>query len=751
VADNLGLPIVGAGDEDFTERQLRGRDRFSWTDHLRLALLMLPFGHMFFEQVYRYDEAPAVPDPQARAAAAAHDLEGQRRPRRRPGLDRAVRHRLGGRRAAPLPVNRLVAYVLEREGGNWLGQSLLRSAYKNWLLKDRALRTWSTSIDRNGIGIPDYEAAENETSSTPASRSPPTCAPATTPASPAQRRKLNLLGVRARCPTSRSSCLPRLPDRPVRARPLPQPRRPDQRPGRVLQPRLVLADTFHLGLDAVAELLATAGNAHVVEDLVDINFGPDESRTAAGLRPDRHPPDRARPRPRGRRPRPRTPTSSSSCAPSPASGGRVTRTTRADRHPEPHASALASALGAQQRRALAATAAPPTGETATTAELWLYGVVGGYWFGFNDKTVADQLRGLNVDQITVRLNSPAATPSRASRSATCFRNHKANVTVVVDGLAASAASIIAIAGDEVVMSPGSQMMIHDPWFFTMGNAKELRQDADFLDKQGANMAGVYACRAGGTAEEWRAAMTAEPDGTWYTADEAVDAKLADRVGTVVAVGAAPEPPPRTDLDDEGDDMAAAPPGTSRSSSPRRARRLERARPQAPDRVRGRVTPTPKEVLPWRSATSRSPPCGRSSASPRTRTRPPSWRPLDEALDERAEPPPATPPEIPEGTWSSRPPSSRTSRPPPPWPPPRPRACTTRSATVPRQRAGQVPAHQPRRLGGRVRPRRGRRPRPLRRRRPVLIPTTELGHGDQPEATADDELYALVFGDEKKGA
>jgi hypothetical protein len=55
VATNLGLPIVGAEDEDFTE-QLRGRDRFSWPDHKRLACLMLPFGHSYFEQVYRYDE-----------------------------------------------------------------------------------------------------------------------------------------------------------------------------------------------------------------------------------------------------------------------------------------------------------------------------------------------------------------------------------------------------------------------------------------------------------------------------------------------------------------------------------------------------------------------------------------------------------------------------------------------------------------------------------------------------------------------
>lgn len=212
-----------------------------------------------------------------------------------------------------------------------------------------------------------------------------------------------------------------------------------------------------------------------------------------------------------------------------------------------------AAVGARNGAVLSA-AETADDEGKTSAELWLYGVVGGFWWGFNDKTVADQLRGLNVDHITVRLNSPGGDAIQGIAIGNLLRNHKASVTVVIDGIAASAASIIAIAGDEVVMSPGSQIMIHDPWFFTIGNAKELRQDADFLDKQGANMAAVYAHEAGGTPETWRAAMTQEPDGTWYTADEAVAAALADRVGTVVAVSAAPEPP-TTDLDDE-DDMAA---------------------------------------------------------------------------------------------------------------------------------------------------------------------------------------------------
>jgi ATP-dependent protease ClpP protease subunit len=196
------------------------------------------------------------------------------------------------------------------------------------------------------------------------------------------------------------------------------------------------------------------------------------------------------------------------------------------------------------------------GDTSTHAELWLYGVVGGYWFGFNAKTVGDQLRGLEVDRLTVRIHSPGGSVFEGIAIANLLRNHKANVTVVIDGLAASAASIIAIAGDDVVMSPGSQMMIHDAWTCVCGNEKELRQEADWIGKQSVNLAEQYALRTGGTAESWRALMTAEPDGTWYTAQEAVDAKLADRIGTVVAASPAPEPP-ADPFEEEDDDLEAS--------------------------------------------------------------------------------------------------------------------------------------------------------------------------------------------------
>jgi len=112
--------------------------------------------------------------------------------------------------------------------------------------------------------------------------------------------------------------------------------------------------------------------------------------------------------------------------------------------------------------------------------------------------------------------------------ANVLRQHPADVTVWVDGLAASAGSVIAMAGDEIVMGIGAQLMIHDAWGRALGPADEMRQAAAMLDSTSDAIAATYAARAGGTTAEWRAVMVAE---TWYTAEEAVAAGLADRVAT----------------------------------------------------------------------------------------------------------------------------------------------------------------------------------------------------------------------------
>jgi ATP-dependent protease ClpP protease subunit len=117
-----------------------------------------------------------------------------------------------------------------------------------------------------------------------------------------------------------------------------------------------------------------------------------------------------------------------------------------------------------------------------------------------------------------------------------IKGHKGKVTTVVDGLAASIASVIAQSGHERVMQPGSMLMIHDAFAPFEGNAAEMAKMASTLDQVSDNLAGIYASRAGGTADEWRARMRTE---TWFSADDAVRAGLADRVagqGAVIPAG-----------------------------------------------------------------------------------------------------------------------------------------------------------------------------------------------------------------------
>jgi hypothetical protein len=280
-ADELGLPIVGGAPRPV----LRTRDRFSWADHLRLALLKLDFGHSFFEQTYRID-----------ASGFAHIRKlGWRPPRT---ISRVVVARDGGLEAIwqygvgeAIPVSQLVAYVNEREGGNWLGQSLIRPAYKPWMLKDRALRVQAQTLDRNGLGIPVYEAgAEPDYEGLqPEDRQKAVQAEMDGGAKLAQAyrsgdnsgaairngSKLTLMGVTGTLPDS---------DKPIRYY-------DEQISAAVLANFLSLggdnatgsyalgktfAEFFVQSLQTLALDIADVATMHIVEDFVDLNFGTDE-------------------------------------------------------------------------------------------------------------------------------------------------------------------------------------------------------------------------------------------------------------------------------------------------------------------------------------------------------------------------------------------------------------------------------------------------------------------------------------------
>lgn len=162
------------------------------------------------------------------------------------------------------------------------------------------------------------------------------------------------------------------------------------------------------------------------------------------------------------------------------------------------------------------------------ATLYVYGIIGHdeWWDDVVSTSIVRQLDALEADTITVRINSPGGFARDGVAIMGALARHPAKVTAIVDGLAASAATIIAMGADEVLMGTGTEFMIHDAWSVVAGPSAKLAHEADHLDKLSASIAAIYAERAGGTVEEWRAAMLAE---TWYSAAETVEAGFAARV------------------------------------------------------------------------------------------------------------------------------------------------------------------------------------------------------------------------------
>lgn len=129
--------------------------------------------------------------------------------------------------------------------------------------------------------------------------------------------------------------------------------------------------------------------------------------------------------------------------------------------------------------------------------------------------------------VTVRINSYGGAVDVGYTVRNILADYPGHVTCVVDGVAASAASVIAVAGsDELVMREGAELMIHQASLGVAGNSKFHRSMADRLDKIDAQLAEIYAAKAGGTPEQWLDLMEEE---TWFSAEDAVSAGLADRV------------------------------------------------------------------------------------------------------------------------------------------------------------------------------------------------------------------------------
>lgn len=171
---------------------------------------------------------------------------------------------------------------------------------------------------------------------------------------------------------------------------------------------------------------------------------------------------------------------------------------------------------------------PQVGDDSDVAEIRLYEPIdswGDFW-GTSAREFLEALDQVTAPTIRLRVNSPGGEVYEAIAITNALRSHPARVVAVVDGLAASAASFIAASADELVMGRNTELMIHDAWGIGIGPAETMRELAGRLDAISDNIASIYAAKAGGDVADWRAAMLAE---TWYSAEGAVSAGLADRV------------------------------------------------------------------------------------------------------------------------------------------------------------------------------------------------------------------------------
>ena len=164
-------------------------------------------------------------------------------------------------------------------------------------------------------------------------------------------------------------------------------------------------------------------------------------------------------------------------------------------------------------------------KTADTAEISIYDEIGGW--GISAQQFAKDFKALgnNLKQINLHIHSPGGDVFDGIAIYNLLKNHPANVTVYIDGLAASMASVIAMAGNEVIM-PENAMMIHKPWGIQGGDAEDMRKYADLLDKVENTLIPAYANKTGKSPEELAEMLSAE---TWLNGKECVEQGFADKL------------------------------------------------------------------------------------------------------------------------------------------------------------------------------------------------------------------------------
>lgn len=161
---------------------------------------------------------------------------------------------------------------------------------------------------------------------------------------------------------------------------------------------------------------------------------------------------------------------------------------------------------------------------AEEATVYIFDEIG-FW-GTTAQGFVDQLNAITAPKICVQINSPGGEVFDGIAIHTALAMSKAHVTTFVTGVAASAASFIAMAGDTIRMARNATMMIHEASGLVWGNKRDLQKQIDLLGKLDSNIADMYMMQAGGTVEAWLEAMEAE---SWYTGQEALAAGLVDEI------------------------------------------------------------------------------------------------------------------------------------------------------------------------------------------------------------------------------
>ena len=184
------------------------------------------------------------------------------------------------------------------------------------------------------------------------------------------------------------------------------------------------------------------------------------------------------------------------------------------------------------------------------ADLYLYGIIRrATWWDYDDdesfisaNRVLKTLQELKGKNINVHINSPGGSTDEAIAICNLLRQHDGVVNVIIDSMAASGGSVVAMAGKKISMFANCSMFIHEAWTYAEGNAMQLRKVADDLDKISASAKQSYMGRFVGTEEELDKLMAEE---TYLTADECLTFGLCDEI--IDAAPAEPDPPPQTSV------------------------------------------------------------------------------------------------------------------------------------------------------------------------------------------------------------